>query len=110
SRRTSPLHNTPTPQTDSPSLHDALPILTEAVVGMSIHGIHDHRNAALMRLVHQSLKILALPEPLVHPEIPDRAAQGFSETGGRRSEEHTSELQSLTNLVCRLLLDKKNSS
>src|SRR5438046_3903205 len=28
--------------------------------------------------------------------------------GGRgRSEEHTSELQSLTNLVCRLLLEKK---
>src|SRR5438046_5863170 len=25
-----------------------------------------------------------------------------------RSEEHTSELQSLTNLVCRLLLEKKN--
>src|SRR5438093_10192904 len=27
-----------------------------------------------------------------------------------RSEEHTSELQSLTNLVCRLLLEKKNSA
>src|SRR5262249_60917459 len=27
--------------------------------------------------------------------------------GGLRSEEHTSELQSLTNLVCRLLLEKK---
>src|SRR5438093_7820054 len=27
---------------------------------------------------------------------------------GYRSEEHTSELQSLTNLVCRLLLEKKN--
>src|SRR5438093_8593980 len=27
-----------------------------------------------------------------------------------RSEEHTSELQSLTNLVCRLLLEKKNGS
>src|SRR5262244_4087186 len=26
---------------------------------------------------------------------------------GARSEEHTSELQSLTNLVCRLLLEKK---
>ena len=26
---------------------------------------------------------------------------------GRRSEEHTSELQSLVNLVCRLLLEKK---
>src|SRR5438093_2183229 len=28
----------------------------------------------------------------------------------RRSEEHTSELQSLTNLVCRLLLEKKNAT
>src|SRR2546430_13632569 len=27
---------------------------------------------------------------------------------GARSEEHTSELQSQSNLVCRLLLDKKN--
>src|SRR5438046_10766157 len=27
-----------------------------------------------------------------------------------RSEEHTSELQSLTNIVCRLLLEKKNLS
>src|SRR5262249_57029684 len=29
---------------------------------------------------------------------------------GSRSEEHTSELQSLTNLVCRLLLEKKNTT
>src|SRR5438093_6217930 len=29
------------------------------------------------------------------------------EGAGDRSEEHTSELQSLTNLVCRLLLEKK---
>src|SRR5262249_61685940 len=29
---------------------------------------------------------------------------------GARSEEHTSELQSLTNLVCRLLLEKKKTS
>src|SRR5256885_12932512 len=28
--------------------------------------------------------------------------------GGERSEEHTSELQSPCNLVCRLLLEKKN--
>src|SRR5262249_60757969 len=28
----------------------------------------------------------------------------------RRSEEHTSELQSLTNLVCRLLLEKKKKN
>src|SRR5438093_9089685 len=30
-----------------------------------------------------------------------------SPSGSGRSEEHTSELQSLTNLVCRLLLEKK---
>src|SRR5258706_10516830 len=30
--------------------------------------------------------------------------------GNRRSEEHTSELQSLTNLVCRLLLEKKKKN
>src|SRR2546425_9907602 len=30
------------------------------------------------------------------------------ETGAARSEEHTSELQSLAYLVCRLLLEKKN--
>src|SRR5262249_61479519 len=29
---------------------------------------------------------------------------------GHRSEEHTSELQSLTNLVCRLLLEKKKTN
>src|SRR5205085_9800755 len=32
---------------------------------------------------------------------------GGDEAVGRRSEEHTSELQSQSNLVCRLLLEKK---
>src|SRR5437016_11530247 len=31
------------------------------------------------------------------------------DAAGMRSEEHTSELQSLTNLVCRLLLEKKKN-
>src|SRR5258706_6041586 len=34
---------------------------------------------------------------------------GRSNRNLRRSEEHTSELQSLTNLVCRLLLEKKKN-
>src|SRR5438046_8166280 len=34
---------------------------------------------------------------------------GWTQTRLMRSEEHTSELQSLTNLVCRLLLEKKNN-
>src|SRR5437016_6467431 len=33
-------------------------------------------------------------------------APADDEAGDHRSEEHTSELQSLTNLVCRLLLEK----
>src|SRR5262249_61827865 len=36
-----------------------------------------------------------------------RAVADHSAGKSRRSEEHTSELQSLTNLVCRLLLEKK---
>src|SRR2546430_10616840 len=40
----------------------------------------------------------------------DEAPQGYRdfECDHRRSEEHTSELQSQSNLVCRLLLEKKN--
>src|SRR3989441_2983348 len=38
----------------------------------------------------------------------EQAAQ--DEPAPRRSEEHTSELQSLAYLVCRLLLEKKNAS
>src|SRR3712207_8308896 len=41
----------------------------------------------------------------VGPDIEERAAAQL----GRRSEEHTSELQSRQYLACRLLLAKKNS-
>src|SRR5947199_8052600 len=39
----------------------------------------------------------------------DRRREG-DRGGARRSEEHTSELQSLRHLVCRLLLEKKNTA
>src|SRR2546430_7052067 len=38
----------------------------------------------------------------------DRTCGALPSTAIRRSEEHTSELQSQSNLVCRLLLEKKN--
>src|SRR5258706_1319491 len=38
-----------------------------------------------------------------------RLTMGGEPTFVSRSEEHTSELQSLTNLVCRLLLEKKKT-
>src|SRR2546430_16789130 len=47
--------------------------------------------------------------PLHHPIDPalDVAARGGRAELGMRSEEHTSELQSQSNIVCRLLLGKK---
>src|SRR5437016_12049600 len=46
------------------------------------------------------------PRPSI-PYSPSPPAFRARKAGGDRSEEHTSELQSLTNLVCRLLLEKK---
>src|SRR5258706_5563705 len=50
----------------------------------------------------------ALPWP-VHVRN-DRCSFGRLDDLTHRSEEHTSELQSLTNLVCRLLLAKKKKT
>src|SRR2546426_12331923 len=69
------------------SLHDALPIsLAKA-------------RAVLVDVVPGALQLprVEVADPLA------RLAQGR----GLRSEEHTSELQSPCNLVCRLLLEKK---
>src|SRR2546426_3742129 len=45
---------------------------------------------------------------LLELDVKDAAAQ-LAEAQVKRSEEHTSELQSPCNLVCRLLLEKKNN-
>src|SRR5438094_6421922 len=47
-----------------------------------------------------------VPEGRSGTEIPPFSAQGPSRSLGERSEEHTSELQSPYDLVCRLLLEK----
>src|SRR2546430_17665489 len=39
--------------------------------------------------------------------LPAKAVYAWQRRGDSRSEEHTSELQSQSNLVCRLLLEKK---
>src|SRR2546425_6303144 len=46
-------------------------------------------------------------ELLVAPAELDQLLEVGKPAGGARSEEHTSELQSLAYLVCRLLLEKK---
>src|SRR2546425_9321142 len=50
----------------------------------------------------------AFPDELVQLEFPDSPELGLCHPHAvLRSEEHTSELQSLAYLVCRLLLEKK---
>src|SRR5262249_61662930 len=76
-------------------LHDALPILSRRVATQL--GPHRGRAGALRRAVahHHLLRRPLWTQSTRHPHR------------RTRSEEHTSELQSLTNLVCRLLLDIK---
>src|SRR5204863_10224001 len=47
------------------------------------------------------------PEKRTAGRHPARSPRRLPPAGGRRSEEHTSELQSRRDLVCRLLLEKK---
>src|SRR5688572_32430463 len=43
-------------------------------------------------------------------DVPRRNSSNFFVNSRARSEEHTSELQSQSNLVCRLLLEKKKNN
>src|SRR2546425_4823563 len=52
---------------------------------------------------------VAVAEPIDRQVAHDRDQPG-RELGAMRSEEHTSELQSLAYLVCRLLLEKKKNT
>src|SRR2546430_11627950 len=48
--------------------------------------------------------------PGARPSCHSAGKRTHVERFGKRSEEHTSELQSQSNLVCRLLLEKKNKA
>src|SRR2546430_11776593 len=49
------------------------------------------------------------PDLPKHEEQPPAPISPYAVSKAARSEEHTSELQSQSNLVCRLLLEKKNT-
>src|SRR5256885_7016905 len=87
------------------SLHDALPISIRKVrVALEDDSTQPRY---LQTVVGRGYRFVA---ELDGSEV--AAPEGFSisaEEFGRRSEEHTSELQSPCNLVCRLLLEKKKT-
>src|SRR3712207_7507537 len=65
------------------------------------------RGARLLGRPHRRPDRPALERPAGHGQEPHPARAGEA---ARRSEEHTSELQSRQYLVCRLLLEKKTTS
>src|SRR5262249_61404642 len=84
----------PAPPEISPlSLHDALPICDDA----------QRRRNPLPRRAGTELQ----PREVRRCEQGPRLHRVPRPQPHLRSEEHTSELQSLTNLVCRLMLEKK---
>src|SRR5262249_57123159 len=91
----------PTPETSPLSLHDALPILTVSFIPFAPGSAMIER-APSARGPHSK-------RPRNQPPTLPAASSSATRVQNLRSEEHTSELQSLTNLVCRLLLEKKNA-
>src|SRR5205085_8912176 len=91
------------------SLHDALPIFHYCFGNVLRKNIED--NVMVLFLLDKFFCLLHLC--LVRVKRCARACLGKIDgkqadgKGKRRSEEHTSELQSQSNLVCRLLLEKK---
>src|SRR5205085_12373415 len=92
----------PTTQIYTLSLHDALPICGANIGGAIKYVTKDPtptwRNEGTIELGQYSTWNLAA---VLSGPITDEL--------GVRSEEHTSELQSQSNLVCRLLLEKKKT-
>src|SRR5262249_59641847 len=96
---------TPAPPELHPlSLHDALPIFpTAALIAYSATLVANTARITIALLLRQS----SVEIGWLSPDQLHRFEGVFIYFG--RSEEHTSELQSLTNLVCRLLLEKKKN-
>src|SRR5688572_32384171 len=97
----------PTPLISTLSLHDALPISAGIRERQDVLNVvlceNQLRCSDLLRgylrrhLDEEKLRCVGLVESVVSRMVPILP----------RSEEHTSELQSQSNLVCRLLLEKK---
>src|SRR2546427_11368050 len=84
------------------SLHDALPIYLIVELSGPEPPILDGSVQPYFEALEQAGPTETGGEPVIlSVQAPFTVTQG-------RSEEHTSELQSQSNLVCRLLLEKKN--
>src|SRR5207249_8687624 len=101
---------TPSTEFSTLSLHDALPILVALLTTFFVIG-NLWLTIVLLTLIAAGTyaskgPFWALSSEWLGPTV---AAAGLAQINalGNRSEEHTSELQSRFDLVCRLLLEKK---
>src|SRR5437016_11550843 len=100
-----------------PFLREALGLIVEVTgAGQGYLELHDddHTGTARWSLAHgfTAEQLVGVRAALSRGIIAEALATGktiVTPSALLRSEEHTSELQSLTNLVCRLLLEKKKS-
>src|SRR2546430_11594787 len=89
------------PRSTPLSLHDALPISRSAGRPAVVDGVHPPGGSGAPGREGRVREKARGAREGADPEGRRRS---------RRSEEHTSELQSQSNLVCRLLLEKKKSN
>src|SRR5438067_6155183 len=101
----------------SPDLMNILDTRVFGVLAVFFFFFNDPAPAEIYTLsLHDALPISEPRAPTRHradarprPHVPGRAPHGWLADGDVRSEEHTSELQSRFDLVCRLLLEKKKN-
>src|SRR5207247_10915430 len=106
----SPVAVPPPPRATPLSLHDALPICAVAATVLQVverdglvgHAAEmgEHLHASLQDLKAKEVRGVGLMQAF---QFEEPKAKPFQQ----RSEEHTSELQSRVDIVCRLLLEKK---
>src|SRR5690606_41637020 len=86
------------------SLHDALPILSPTFSVFFIKILCNHSIVFFQRFIGNCFATILIKRNI------KLFSKFYIRTVNYRSEEHTSELQSRENLVCRLLLEKKKKN
>src|SRR5699024_11409055 len=98
-------HTSP-PEIYTLSLHDALPILCFMPSAISVSLTRTISSTCCFTISNVYLLFCPIPPSRLSANV----SCSWTIIGFPRSEEHTSELQSRFDLVCRLLLEKKKQS
>src|SRR5205085_7894097 len=102
--------NTATTDLFTLSLHDALPICTRFGV-KAVQLINEGHFGSMVSYQNYQVRHVPIADAVNRLRlVPPNGEMVQTARDVERSEEHTSELQSQSNLVCRLLLEKKKKT